>query len=175
MDPFYSFFTRLCSKGYSKPAQRFFAKDFLRATSVTARDFENYIARTYTLGSKGGTNNEPPVMEDVIRKYTIEEPNVRIPTYIIFFSDGGVSQKGKIMRLITESSYKNLFWQFVGLGKANYGILEKLDDMSGRFIDNANFFALDDISKISDEELYDRLLSEFPDWIKEARSKGILV
>ncbi|MDN4601403.1 VWA domain-containing protein [Paenibacillus sp. F6_3S_P_1C] len=152
----------------------FFAKDFLRAPSVTARDFENYIDRTYTLGSKGGTNNEPPVMEDVIRKYTIEEPNVRIPTYIIFFSDGGVSQKGKIMRLITESSYKNLFWQFVGLGKANYGILEKLDDMSGRFIDNANFFALDDISKISDEELYDRLLSEFPDWIKEAKSKGIL-
>lgn len=152
----------------------FFAKDFLRAPSVTARDFENYIERTYTLGSKGGTNNEPPVMQDVIRKYTIEEPNVKIPTYIIFFSDGGVSQKGKIMRLITESSTKNLFWQFVGLGQANYGILENLDDMTGRFIDNADFFALDDISKISDEELYDRLLTEFPDWIKEARAKGIL-
>jgi len=152
----------------------FFAKDFLRAPSVTARDFENYIERTYTLGSKGGTNNEPPVMQDVIRKYTMEEPNVKIPTYIIFFSDGGVSQKGKIMRLITESSTKNLFWQFVGLGQANYGILENLDDMTGRFIDNANFFALDDISKISDEELYDRLLTEFPDWIKEARAKGIL-
>lgn len=152
----------------------FFAKDFLRAPSVTARDFENYIERTYTLGSKGGTNNEPPVMQDVIRKYTIEEPDVNIPTYIIFFSDGGVSQKGKIMRLITESSTKNLFWQFVGLGQANYGILEKLDDMTGRFIDNADFFALDDISKISDEELYDRLLTEFPGWIKEARAKGIL-
>ncbi|WP_025679387.1 VWA domain-containing protein [Paenibacillus massiliensis] len=152
----------------------FFAKDFLRAPSVTAQEFENYIERTYTLGSKGGTNNEPPVMQDIIHKYTIEEPNVNIPTYIIFFSDGGVSQKGKIMRLITESSYKNLFWQFVGLGQANYGILEKLDDMTGRFIDNADFFALDDISKISDEELYDRLLSEFPDWIKEARTKGIL-
>ena len=152
----------------------FFAKDFLRAPSVTASDFENYIERTYKLGSKGGTNNEPPVMQDVIRKYTIEEPNVKIPTYIIFFSDGGVSQKGKIMRLITESSTQNLFWQFVGLGKANYGILENLDEMTGRFIDNANFFALDDISKISDEELYDRLLNEFPDWIKEARAKGIL-
>ncbi|WP_138755987.1 VWA domain-containing protein [Paenibacillus sinopodophylli] len=152
----------------------FFAKDFLRAPSVTAQGYENYIERTYTLGSKGGTNNEPPVMQDVIRKYTIEEPNVNIPTYIIFFSDGGVSQKGKIMRLITESSYKNLFWQFVGLGQANYGILEQLDDMTGRFIDNANFFALDDISKISDEELYDRLLNEFPDWIKAARVKGIL-
>ncbi|MFB5763143.1 vWA domain-containing protein [Paenibacillus medicaginis] len=152
----------------------FFAKDYLRAPSVTARDFENYIARTYTLGSKGGTNNEPPVMEDVIRKYTVEEPNLSIPTYIIFFSDGGVSQKGKISRLITESSTKNLFWQFVGLGQANYGVLQNLDEMPGRYIDNANFFALDDISGISDEELYDRLLNEFPTWIKEARAKGIL-
>ncbi|MFM9282373.1 vWA domain-containing protein [Paenibacillus jiagnxiensis] len=152
----------------------FFAEDYLRAPSVTARDFENYITRTYTLGSKGGTNNEPPVMEDVIRKYTVEEPNVSMPTYIIFFSDGGVSQKRKISRLITESSTKNLFWQFVGLGQANYGVLQKLDEMPGRFIDNANFFALDDISSISDEELYDRLLSEFPEWIKEARAKGIL-
>lgn len=152
----------------------FFAKDFLRAPSVTAQDYENYINRAYTLGSKGGTNNEPPVMEDVIRKYTVEEPNVQIPTYIIFFSDGGVGNKGKITRLITESSTKNLFWQFVGLGRANYGILQKLDDMPGRFIDNANFFELDDISRISDEELYDRLLGEFPAWIKEARAKGIL-
>ncbi|MGZ7443430.1 vWA domain-containing protein [Paenibacillus sp. TH7-28] len=152
----------------------FFAKDYLRAPSVTARDYENYIARTYTLGSKGGTNNEPPVMEDIIRRYTVEEPNVNIPTYIIFFSDGGVGQKNKIARLITESSTKNLFWQFVGLGQANYGVLQKLDEMPGRFIDNANFFALDDISAISDEELYDRLLNEFPVWIKEARAKGIL-
>ncbi|SDK99409.1 Stress response protein SCP2 [Paenibacillus sp. OK060] len=152
----------------------FFADDFMRAPSVTAEDYRYYIDRTYTLGSKGFGNNEPKVMENVIRKYTKEEPNANIPTYIIFFSDGGVDKERKITQLITESSNKNLFWQFVGLGRSYYGVLEKLDDMPGRFIDNANFFALDDISKISDEELYDRLLSEFPDWIKEARSKGIL-
>ncbi len=152
----------------------FFAKEFLRAPSVRAEDYKDYVARTYKLGSKGGTNNEPPVMEDVIRKYTVEEPNVRIPTYIIFFSDGGVSSKSKITKLITDSSHQNLFWQFVGLGNANYGILRQLDELKGRFIDNASFFELDDISKVSDEELYDRLLSEFPSWIVEARRKGIL-
>lgn len=152
----------------------FFAEDFLRAPSVTAKNFENYIERTYKPGSKGVNNNEPPVMKDVIRKYTIKEPNLKIPTYIIFFSDGGIYQKEKIKQLIIKSSTKNLFWQFVGLGRANYGILENLDEMTGRFIDNANFFALDDISKISDEELYDRLLNEFPNWIKEARANGIL-
>lgn len=152
----------------------FFAKEFLRAPSVRAEDYKDYVARTYKLGSKGGTNNEPPVMEDVIRRYTVEEPNVRIPTYIIFFSDGGVSSKSKITKLITESSHQNLFWQFVGLGNANYGILRQLDELKGRFIDNASFFELDDISKVSDEELYDRLLNEFPSWIVEARRKGIL-
>ena len=126
------------------------------------------------MGSKGIGNNEPRVMKDIIRKYTVKEPNLNIPTYIIFFSDGGIYEQKKIKQLITESSTKNLFWQFVGLGRANYGVLENLDEMEGRFIDNANFFALDDISKISDEELYDRLLNEFPSWIKEARAKGIL-
>ncbi|THF78760.1 vWA domain-containing protein [Cohnella fermenti] len=153
----------------------FFASEFLRAPSVTALDYKDYISRTYKLGSKGGTNNEPPVIKDIIRKYTVEQPNAHIPTYIIFFSDGGVAQKGKITRLITECSSKNLFWQFVGLGQANYGVLQQLDEMRGRTIDNASFFALDDISAISDEELYERLLNEFPSWIKEARRHGILI
>lgn len=152
----------------------FFAKEFLRAKSVRADNYENYIERAYKLGSKGGTNNEPPVMEDVICKYTKEAPNVHIPTYIIFFSDGGVSSKSKIAKLIIDSSRYNLFWQFVGLGNANYGVLRELDELKGRFVDNANFFELDDISKVSDEELYDRLLNEFPSWIEEAKRKSIL-
>lgn len=152
----------------------FFAKEFLRAKSVRAEQYEGYVERAYKLGSKGGTNNEPPVMEDVIRKYTKEEPNVHLPTYIIFFSDGGVSSKSKIAKLIIDSSRYNLFWQFVGLGNANYGVLRELDELKGRFVDNANFFELDDISKVSDEELYDRLLNEFPSWIEEAKRKSIL-
>ncbi|MGK7379234.1 VWA domain-containing protein [Planococcus sp. 1R117A] len=33
--------------------------------------------------------------------------------------------------------------------------------MEGRFIDNANFFHLEDVNKVTDEELYDQLLDEF--------------
>ena len=46
--------------------------------------------------------------------------------------------------------------------------------MEGRFIDNANFFALDDIDSISDEQLYERLMGEFPIWLKQAKQKNIL-
>ncbi|SIC26393.1 Uncharacterised protein [Mycobacteroides abscessus subsp. abscessus] len=53
-------------------------------------------------------------------------------------------------------------------------MLEKLDTMEGRYIDNANFYHFKDIEQVSDEELYDHLLDEFPSWIKEAREKGVL-
>ncbi len=43
--------------------------------------------------------------------------------------------------------------------------------MEGRYVDNANFFHTENIDKISDDQLYDKLLNEFPEWIKEAREK----
>jgi len=46
--------------------------------------------------------------------------------------------------------------------------------MNGRFLDNANFFHVNDLRQISDEEFMDRVLNEFPQWIKEARAKGVL-
>ena len=67
-----------------------------------------------------------------------------------------------------------VFWQFVGIGRANYGVLERLDDMEGRVVDNAGFFALDDIDQVSDDDLYQRLLSEFPDWMRAAKTASIL-
>ncbi|MEK3951157.1 VWA domain-containing protein [Paenibacillus sp. FSL H7-0703] len=156
----------------------FFADKAKRAPSVTERNFENYIHRNYAEPSEdselGWGNNEPEVMKDIILKYTKEDPNDIIPTYIIFFSDGGIYEQKKIEQLLIKSSSTPIFWQFVGLGKADYGILRKLDKMRGRVVDNADFFALDDIDSVTDEELYDRLLNEFPGWLKQVRAKGIL-
>jgi hypothetical protein len=47
--------------------------------------------------------------------------------------------------------------------------------MDGRYIDNANFFHIKDIETISDNELYDLLLNEFPDWLKEAKEKNVIL
>ncbi len=52
--------------------------------------------------------------------------------------------------------------------------LEKLDHLSGRIVDNCSFFALDDLHDVSEEALYDRLLNEFPSWLDQAHSQGIL-
>ncbi|MGR6128807.1 VWA domain-containing protein [Paenibacillus sp. S33] len=156
----------------------FFADKAKRAPSVTERNFENYIHMNYAEPSEdselGWGNNEPEVMKDIILKYTKEDPNDIIPTYIIFFSDGGIYEQKKIEQLLIKSSSAPIFWQFVGLGQADYGILRKLDKMRGRVVDNADFFALDDFDSVTDSELYDRLLNEFPGWLKQVRAKGIL-
>lgn len=118
----------------------------------------------------GGINNEPCVMQEIIDIYS----DSKLPVYIIFISDGGIYKKGPIKNLIMKSSGYPIFWQFVGIGGSNYGILEQLDEMEGRIVDNANFFSIDNINSLSDEKLYEKLLNEFPIWLKEASSKGII-
>ena len=118
----------------------------------------------------GGRNNEPTVLNMVVDAYK----NTQIPAYVRFITDGGVNHRKEIQNIITEASHMPIFWQFVGVGGQNYGILEKLDTMTGRYVDNAGFFALDDFKKVSNEELYARLLEEFPKWLEEIRKKGMI-
>lgn len=148
--------------------------EFSRLKPVTEHDFEGYVDQ-YILNNdlihKFGRNDEPPVMEDVIQKYTYEDPS-KDPAFIVFINDGGC--KRTIKKPVVSSSDKPLFWQFVGIGDSNFEVLEKLDEMDGRYIDNANFFHIKDVEAISDNELYDLLLNEFPDWLKEAREKNVI-
>ncbi|MEG4047536.1 VWA domain-containing protein [Microcoleus sp. Pol17_C1] len=165
----------------------FFGSTFKRTRSVTETNVDGYITKeagemkrallVFKMPSLmlelGGGNNESLVIQDVIKKYTQEKAS-KLPTFIVFLSDGGVTNEQEIKKSIVEAAKYPIFWQFVGLAGFNYGILERLDSMRGRLVDNANFFHLDDLGKITDEQLYERLLNEFPAWIKQARLKGIL-
>lgn len=153
-----------------------FAAKPMRLTPVTLSNFRDFIKtdhggwRDWELGSR--VNNEPKVMRQVIDFY--KQSGDRTPVYILFISDGGVSQNREIIKLMSEAARLPIFWQFVGLGGHGYGVLEKLDDMEGRVVDNCNFFALDRLDEIAEEKLYDLLMEEFPDWLKAAKSAGIL-
>ncbi|MCX7745681.1 MAG: VWA domain-containing protein [Clostridia bacterium] len=155
-----------------------YSQDFWRMPAVTENNYLGYVKREIldkkkSLGKIFSINNEPPVMEDVVKKYTKQEKSP-FPVYLVFITDGGIYKDREIKKILISASKEPIFWQFVGIGKANYGILSELDTMGGRYVDNANFFALDDIDKISDDEIYDRLLNEFPMWIRDAKAKGIL-
>jgi hypothetical protein len=98
----------------------------------------------------------------------------KTPMFVVFISDGGVSENRKITQLMVDAAKLGIFWQYVGLAGRNYGILEKLDTMPGRVVDNCGFFALDDLHDMTEEQLYDRLMQEFPMWILEAKREGII-
>lgn len=147
-----------------------------KLSEVSMANYSDYVNSEDGGWKKWGVgqriNDEPKVIRQVIDFYA--KSSDKTPVYVLFISDGGIHEDRAITKLITEAAALPCFWQFVGVGGRNYGILERLDDMSGRAIDNCGFFALDDLNDISEEELYDKLMEEFPSWIKEATAKGII-
>ncbi|MFD8419172.1 VWA domain-containing protein [Streptomyces sp. NPDC059466] len=120
-----------------------------------------------------GIQNEEQKAIAEVRTYVRENPAAD-PTLVLFFSDGGVYRNNEIERQLREAVEEPIFWQFVGLGRSDYGVLERFDTLPDRRVDNVGFFAVDDIGALPDPELYDRLLSEFPAWVTAARRLGIL-
>jgi len=123
--------------------------------------------------SIGYGNNEPVVMNAILKQNSGPRPR---PLLVLFVTDGGIdgSTSDVIKDILRRSSGLPVFWQFIGVGNADYGVLRSLDTIDGRKVDNAGFFAVDDLARIKDDELYDRMLSEFPDWLKAAAAAGIL-
>ena len=146
-------------------------------------------------------NNEPVVMRAIIKHFfNIDVPPLeksssgffgfgkktgnektfaptqpkRKPIWILFISHGGVAHNEDIEFIIKWSSTLPIFWQFVGIGGSNYGALETFDNLQNRFIDNCDFFDVDSIGSIPEQELYNKMIQEFPSWIKLAQSKNII-
>ncbi|MGW4384137.1 VWA domain-containing protein [Kitasatospora sp. NPDC004531] len=120
-----------------------------------------------------GIQNEEQKVIAEVRAFVHAYPSP-LPTLVLFFSDGGIYRNSDIEAQLRAAADEPIFWQFVGLGRSNYGVLERFDSLPGRRVDNVGFFSVDDISTLPDPELYDRLLSEFPQWIAAARREGIL-
>lgn len=111
-----------------------------------------------------------------------------LPVYVMFVTDGTTSDKGATEKQLRWSSMEPIFWQFMGIGKgkkskskldhpfaeSDFPFLDKLDELPGRLIDNANFFSVAAPDEHPDNLLYDLLMTEYPGWIKLARQHGLL-
>ena len=154
-----------------------FASRHAQLPSVTLDNVNGYVAEITKkhsmmsiIGNLGVSNNEPPVMREILNFYRTST----LPAFVVFISDGGVGSSEDIKKILIEASNFPIFWQFVGLGGSSYGILKDLDTMRGRTVDNANFFQIDDWNRVSDADLYNRLLNEFPKWLRDAKAARIL-
>jgi hypothetical protein len=151
---------------------RIFDTGFKRLPSITMDNFYTYVEDEIMKYGWGGTNYEP-VLNDLYQQYVIEEPS-DIPTYVIFITDGETCNKDKCEIAVKRLSYKNIFIQFFGLKTSSnekFEFLQKLNKMEGRFVDNANFQEIVDINVLTDEDLYNMMFLEYPEWEQAFNSK----
>src|SRR3712207_5316095 len=73
----------------------------------------------------------------------VEPQPAQVPVYVMFLTDGAPSDKAVATRQIRAASYEPVFWQFMGIGpERQFSYLQRLDDLDGRYTDNADFFAV---------------------------------
>lgn len=133
-----------------------------RLNSVSKANFQNYVSNN-SITSGGGTT-VLNVLVDIDKKYFQESANCNV--FAIILTDGDI---GELQSFVTNSYTKPFFWQFVGLG-SHFAKLNTLNSANK----NVSFFSLNDISTISDNDLYNKLLAEFPTWYKESETKGLI-
>ncbi|MEV7994127.1 VWA domain-containing protein, partial [Streptomyces sp. NPDC086077] len=130
------------------------------------------------LGHMGRTSYHL-AMDAVIDHYL--DSGSREPALVVFQTDGGPVNRPAAEKFLCKAAKLPLFWQFIGFGDPHskqFDFLRKLDDLpvpERRVVDNAGFFHVGEIPRqMSDAELYDRLVGEFPHWLAAARARGIV-
>ena len=157
----------------------FFSTDIDATTDIALDNHQGHIERIVTgLGHMGRTNYHL-AMDAVIEHYL--DSGATDPALVVFQTDGGPTSKPAAERYVCKSARLPLFWQFIGFGDATskqFDFLRKLDELAvpeRRVVDNAGFFhAGAEPRKVSDTELYDQIVGEFPKWLVAARAQGII-
>lgn len=142
-----------------------FGNSCKRLNDLTLNNVSGYLENENSNCPNEGTNYAP-VIKDIVKTYKKN----KIPAYIIFITDGDNFDKEATSEIIKEASKYPIFWQFVGVGSASFNFLQALDDMTDRYIDNADFFKVRNMSDIT----YENLLNEFPNWLSNPKVEGML-
>lgn len=140
-----------------------FSNGYKKVIPCTKDNYKNYVDKELQETScfyMRGTEYAPVL--NAIHK----EVTAAIPDFVIFITDGDNSDKPETNDIIRKMSKDNCFVIFVGIGNENFEYLSKLDNLSGRPVDNTGFVKCADLERVSDEELYDCLLSEYASWLK---------
>lgn len=162
--------------------------------SITMATIAGLAAKIDRKYSKGGTNYAP-VINKIIQEYRPITAEVKAgglrgmlggketkveaakyPVYVIMITDGANFDKEATKAAIIEASKLNIFIHFVGIGpdKGEFKFLEKLDStLIGKALDNVSFMYIEDLNKISDDQLYRGFMKEFPNWFKQAVARKI--
>ncbi|GHA83952.1 VWA domain-containing protein [Streptomyces chryseus] len=157
----------------------FFSTDVDAITDIALDNHHGRIDKIVAgLGHMGKTSYHL-AMDAVIDHYL--DSGSTAPALVVFQTDGGPINKLAAERYVCKAAKLPLFWQFVGFGNTRstqFDFLRRLDELAvpaKRPVDNAGYFhAGADPRQVSDTELYDQLVREFPAWLAAARARGIV-
>jgi hypothetical protein len=150
-------------------------------SELTAQNVDNYVQTHISREPYGGTSYAPP-LEQILRRRRCEKsflgkvkPAQR-PVMVLLITDGVNDDAHATARVMQELSKEApVFVKFIGLdtgANVRFTTLERLDDMSGRSFDNADFFRWD--SSLNDDGLYDALLNEVASAMNGMKKVGLL-
>ena len=153
----------------------FFASQASRPFDVSLANYAGRVQQEHLSQRWGGTHYSL-AMQEVVSHY--QTSGALDPALVIFQTDGEPQDKGPTETALKLASKLPIFWSFVGFGD-ELKFLRKLDNLrvgfGGRKVDNASLFETgDEPFQVSDTELYDGILHEYPKWLTEARRAGIL-
>lgn len=173
-----------------------FGRNVHQGEAMGLSNWSNYIKGMITRHPLEGDTRYGAAIEAVRRHYF---PDARggerravakaaVPVYVMFVTDGSTSDKPLTERQLRWASREPIFWQFMGIGKgrkskakalasfadSDFPFLEKLDELDGRLVDNADFFSVASPDEHPDAALYDLLMNEYPQWVKQARALGMI-
>jgi len=173
-----------------------FGRNVHRGAPMGLSNWSNYIRHIIDKHPLEGDTRYGAALEAVRRHYFPDggggerktPVKAEVPVYVMFVTDGSTSDKPLTERQLRWASREPIFWQFMGIGKgrkskakalasfadSDFPFLEKLDELDGRLIDNADFFSVASPDEHSDGALYDLLMNEYPQWVKEARQRGMI-
>lgn len=118
-----------------------------------------------------GSTDYVAAMHAAITEY--QKSGATDPGLVIFQTDGEPNSRKAVERALRDASGLPIFFSFIGFGN-NIQFLEKLDDLTGRVVDNASFFHAANPHAVTDGQLYDGITREFAGWLTAARAAGIL-
>ncbi|OBK27082.1 hypothetical protein A5634_01450 [Mycobacterium asiaticum] len=139
---------------------------------VTLHNRDGWTDRAINRKNIWGMTKYAPPIEEIAGGL---QRGAALPTFVAFITDGGNSDRKSAAEAVQRASGLPMFIQFMAIGRENdFPFLQKLDELSGREIDNAGFFAIERVTALSDEAFYDKVMTEFPTWLAAARRAGIV-
>ena len=122
---------------------------------ITAEYFDDIVTTQTTERPKSGFLNKLFGKKEVETAY-IHSPNTEgVPAIVFFQTDGESSSTREDMKAMQKAAQYPIYWVMVGVGSTRFPQLEYMKNT----FDNVSLITVDSLS-LSDEDLYDKLLSD---------------